>query len=218
MGSVRHSSAVAAANGDAVVELRDVVVGYGAGPTSSVALTIDRLTIEPGTSTVITGPSGSGKSTLLRVLARLQTPSAGEVAHPRGGSAMTVYQDHRLVPFLTVGENVRLAADLHARHHANTKHVTSHLERLGVAQLINRYPTEISGGESQRVAIAQALIAEPVLLLADEPTGALDGVNANQVGSILASLCDSGSAVVVATHDLAVASYFENRVELRTNQ
>lgn len=212
-----------------VVECADVAVHYG--PT--VALQGLSLQVEAGQSVAVMGPSGSGKSTLLRVLCGLQQPDRGvvrmmgEQVTPRTAGSLRanhvgfVYQDYRLVPFLTGLDNVLLAAEFSrqpARGDA-TSHATAAadlLAELGVGDCSGRLPATMSGGEQQRVAIARALIVRPDVVIADEPTGALDAENSAAVGALLAEIASSrGVAVVVATHDPEVAKAAGLRMQLR---
>jgi len=160
------------------------------------------------------GPSGSGKSTLLRVLAGLQIPDRGVVSldgrrlKVRGsGDARIsfIHQDYRLVDFLTVAENLILAAEMRAID-VSEANVANALEKVGLNGFQKRSPVTLSGGEQQRVAIARALVTRSAVLLADEPTGALDGENTVTVATLLRDISlEHQVAVVVATHDRSVA-------------
>jgi putative ABC transport system ATP-binding protein len=184
------------------------------------------LTFGPGTTAVM-GPSGSGKSTLLRVIGGMQRPVAGvvaidgvEVAVASWRSAgdprvSLIHQDYRLVPFLTVEQNMLLAAELRGVRRAGAD-VGTMLERVGLpSSMGRRLPTKLSGGQQQRVAIARALLAGTPVLLADEPTGALDVDNTERIADILVELGRrDGLVVVVATHDPRVAERLDHRVQL----
>lgn len=184
------------------------------------------LTFGPGTTAVM-GPSGSGKSTLLRVISGMQRPAAGavaidgvEVAAASWRSAgdprvSLVHQDYRLVPFLTVEQNMLLAAELRGVRRTGAD-VGAILERVGLpSSMSSRLPTSLSGGQQQRVAIARALLAGTSVLLADEPTGALDVDNTERIADILVELGrGDGLVVVVATHDSRVAERLDHRVQL----
>lgn len=198
-----------------------VCVSYGA----SAVLDEVSLDFAPGT-TALMGPSGSGKSTLLRILAGKQLPSNGavrlggtpvEVASWRSSGderVAMVFQDYRLVPFLTVGDNIALAAEARNRTIGSVE-IGAALERVGLApELAQRAPGSLSGGEQQRVAIARALVSGATVVLADEPTGALDAANSRRVSEILKGLGDEGLTVVVATHDESVASVMDRTVRL----
>jgi putative ABC transport system ATP-binding protein len=183
------------------------------------------LTLEPGT-TAVTGPSGSGKSTLLRLIGGTQAPTAGQVTID--GTAVTtaswrsagdprvsvIYQDYRLVPFLTVEQNMLLAAELRGVRRSGAD-VAAMLGRVDLpAKMRDRLPPTMSGGQQQRVAIARALMAGTSVILADEPTGALDVANTERVTDILVDLGREGLMVVVATHDPNVAQRLDRRFEV----
>jgi ABC-type lipoprotein export system ATPase subunit len=203
-----------------VLVCQDVSVSYCQGgrramPLQSVSLEID------GASVAIMGPSGSGKSTLLRVLAGLQKPDRGTItvngvslgsgrrAGTGDGRVCLIHQDYRLVEFLTVAENLALAAELQSV--AVTDADLSHaLERVGLKGFEQRSPVTLSGGEQQRVAIARALVTRCTVLLADEPTGALDEENTRIVAHLLRDLSrEQQMSVLVATHDRAVAAIMD---------
>jgi ABC-type lipoprotein export system ATPase subunit len=168
---------------------------------------------------IVMGPSGSGKSTLLRVLAGLQKPDEGtvrvddgDVVPPTWRSSgdrrvALVHQDYRLVEFLTVEENLRLAAELRSIP-VSTAQVETALERVGLTgSFAGRAPASLSGGEQQRVAIARALLCDVEVLLADEPTGALDRDNTMRIANVLAEVGAMNDVlVVIATHDPLVGS------------
>ena len=197
---------------------------YGSGPTATVALQPADCEVHAGARIALVGPSGSGKSTLLHLLGGLDDPSVGTVEWPaigarealRPGPIGMVFQGPSLLPPLSVLENVALpvvlggAPDDEARATAR-----SALELLGLAELADKLPEEISGGQAQRVAIARALAGEPRLLLADEPTGQLDRASAGVVVDVLLDAAGhTGAALVVATHDPAVASRLAERWEV----
>jgi ABC-type lipoprotein export system ATPase subunit len=199
----------------------DISVRYDADGTTSWPLKDLSFAIGPGTTAVM-GPSGSGKSTLLRVLAGLQRPTSGDVLldgrpvrhHRRRPDADQriglVHQDYRLVTFLTVEENLRLAAELKDVA-VGSSDVEDLLGVVGLSGFGGRSVPTLSGGEQQRVAIARTLVSDPLVLLADEPTGALDVGNSERVASLLRELGDDGLTVLVATHDPSVSSAM-NRV------
>ncbi len=192
---------------------------YGTGPGRTVALDDVSLGLQPGESLALTGPSGSGKSTLIRVLAGLQVPDRGTVSlgterlsvknalEMRRNHIGLVFQDYRLVPFLSAEENILLANEMSRRPKPASADVDALLNGLGLGDLRHRPCHTLSGGEQQRVAIARALIGRPRVILADEPTGALDGKNSADVAGLLSGLATTyGVAVVVATHDRDVAA------------
>lgn len=180
-----------------------------------VALSIDELSIEAGETVAIVGPSGSGKSTLLKLIDGALEPSEGAVSWKRPGRVALIHQDHALIPFMTLAENVRLAAEISYKQNANPRQAKYWLDLVGVGDLADRLPNEVSGGERQRAAVAQALIVEPLVLLADEPTGALDSENSKALASILGGLAEDGTrAVVIATHDPLVSSECDRVIQL----
>ncbi|GEK78661.1 ABC transporter ATP-binding protein [Agrococcus baldri] len=209
--------------------LRDVSKRYGAGSTAVTALDRVDLEIAPGTLTAVMGPSGSGKSTLLHLAAGLDAPSAGDVVI--GGTSVVgldddaltalrreqvgvVFQSFNLVPSLTARENVELPALLAGRAPDRAR-IAGLLDELGVGGLGGRRPHELSGGQQQRFAIARALAQRPAIVLADEPTGALDSATSIEVQEILVRQAAAGQAIVVVTHDPVVASRAERIVLLR---
>ena len=215
----------------ALLEARRVVKAFGATP----ALRGVDLTVRAGEVVAILGPSGSGKSTLLHCLAGLTRPDAGEVEYAgkrldamserdrtrlRRTDIGVVFQYGQLVPELTAAENVALPLLL-GRRGRGAALAAAHtwLTRLGVPEVAAARPGQLSGGQAQRVAVARALVTEPRLLAADEPTGALDSLAAEQVMELITSVArESGTTVVLVTHDLRVASYADREVVLRDGQ
>ncbi|MFT3971495.1 MAG: ABC transporter ATP-binding protein [Micropruina sp.] len=204
-----------------MLDIDEVSVEYGPTPV----LKDVSLEFPPG-STALMGPSGSGKSTLLRVMAGKQAPTAGMVTingspveraswRSSGDARIAmVFQDYRLVPFLTVADNIALAAEARQRP-ISDEEIRAAMARVGLApEMADRAPTSLSGGEQQRVAIARALVTGAEVILADEPTGALDTKNSRRVSEILKSLGDEGLTVVVATHDEAVAATLDRTIRL----
>ncbi len=200
--------------GRKLISLQNVTVTY-----NEVLTPIDCLTmVFPRGVTAIMGPSGSGKSTLLRVVAGLQKPTKGRaliddepVKAPTWTTAgdsrvALIHQDYRLVPFLTVGDNIRLAGEMRNRE-LHDDVVRESMDRVGLAAIaMNRTPSTLSGGEQQRIAIARSLVSGATVLLADEPTGALDARNTAIVADVLVDLATQGIDVLIATHDESVAS------------
>ncbi|MDL5202197.1 ABC transporter ATP-binding protein [Streptomyces sp. ALI-76-A] len=207
-----------------VIELRGVSRRYDDGPP---ALHEASLTVRAGEAVAILGPSGSGKSTLLNLIAGLDRPDAGTVtvagvrvdrlgeagaARYRRSRIGMVFQFFNLLDDLTVADNVVLPARLAgmARGQADRR-ATELLELLGIDRHARAYPGRLSGGERQRVAVARALMNRPALLLADEPTGALDTAAGQDVSGLLTGLHAEGQTIVVVTHDLALARSCTNR-------
>ncbi|MGW8983693.1 ABC transporter ATP-binding protein [Streptomyces parvus] len=207
-----------------VIELREVSRRYDGGPP---ALHEVSLTVRPGEAVAIVGPSGSGKSTLLHLIAGLDRPDTGTVTVDgvrvdrlgESGSALyrrskigMVFQFFNLLDDLTVADNVALPARLAGMGRGEADRRTVELlETLGIDRHARSYPGRLSGGERQRVAVARALMNRPPLLLADEPTGALDTAAGQDVGKLLTELNAEGQTIVVVTHDLALARSCTNR-------
>jgi putative ABC transport system ATP-binding protein len=214
-----------------VLELCDVVKRYGAGPTEVVALDQVSLAVEPGELVAVMGPSGSGKSTVLHLAGGLEAPSAGRVLvggrdiatlPPAGLAALRrrqvgfVFQRLNLVPSLTATENVLLPLEFdRVRGREAARRAEAALEAVGLSRPHDRFPDDLSGGEQQRVAIARALAGRHELILADEPTGALDTVTGDLIIELLAAQCDGGTAVVLVTHEPRYASWADRVVFLR---
>ena len=216
---------------NAVLEMTQVSKSYGEGPTAVLALEGADLSVLPGELVAIMGPSGSGKSTMLTIAGTLEEATTGQVLiDGQDTSAMSradrarlrrqtigyVFQDFNLLPGLTAAENVSLPLELDGmRAKAGRIAALAALEELGVADRADRYPDELSGGERQRVAIARAIVGERRLLLADEPTGALDSVNGESVMRLVRSACKRGVAGVLVTHDAQLASWADRVIFLR---
>ena len=215
----------------AVLELRSVSKTYGTGPAEVHALRGVDLSVAAGTMVAVMGPSGSGKSTLLTIAGSLEDPTSGDVliggrelarmsrndkARLRRRTVGYVFQDFNLLPGLTAAENVALPLELDGvpARRARTASLAS-LDGLGLADRAAQFPDQLSGGERQRVAIARALVGDHRLLLADEPSGALDSVNAEEVMRLLHNACKRGVAAVVVTHDAQLASWADRVVFLR---
>ncbi|WP_045692855.1 ABC transporter ATP-binding protein [Streptomyces rubellomurinus] len=215
---------------DFAVELRSVRRTYRRGPEPVVGLAEVSIGFPFGTFTAVMGPSGSGKSTLLRSAAGLEAIDGGEVrvdGTVLGGlrdKQLTVlrrerigfvFQSFNLLPALTAAQNVALPARLAGRRPAPAE-VTAALAAVGLADRAGHRPGELSGGQQQRVAIARALITRPAVLLADEPTGALDTTSGREVLALLRDMADDPTrAVVMVTHDPVAASYADRVVFLR---
>lgn len=215
-------------NGAALVECVGASRVYGSGSAATLALEPCNCRVDRGQRIAIMGPSGSGKSTLLHLMAGLDEPSQGEVVWPalglrealRPGPVAVVFQGPSLLPPLTVVENVELPLVLRgdAREAAREKARTA-LGRLGLSDIADKLPEEISGGQAQRVAVARALTGEPALLLADEPTGQLDHASAREVvDALLATAEATGGALVVATHDGEVAAAFGEQWQIHSGR
>jgi putative ABC transport system ATP-binding protein len=215
----------------AVLEMRSVSKTYGTGAAQVHALRGVDLSVPAGTMVAVMGPSGSGKSTLLTIAGSLEDPTSGDVLiggmelarMSRNGKARLrrrtvgyVFQDFNLLPGLTAAENVALPLELDGMSARRARAASLQtLDELGLAERAAQFPDQLSGGERQRVAIARALVGEHRLLLADEPSGALDSVNAEEVMRLLHNACKRGVAAVVVTHDAQLASWADRVVFLR---
>ena len=206
------------------IEVRDLTKKYGAEVPALCRVT---FAVEKGEWVAIMGPSGSGKSTLLNILGCLDSPSEGqavvdgqdlakfsasELARFRAEKVGFVFQQYHLVPYLTAVENVMLAQYFHSL--AEEREAAEALKRVGLADRLQHLPSQLSGGEQQRVCVARALINQPNLILADEPTGNLDEVNEAIVMGLVADLHREGHTILMVTHDPEIGRMAERRVEL----
>jgi putative ABC transport system ATP-binding protein len=215
----------------AALEFFGVSKSYGEGPTLVRALCDVDLSVQVGELVAIMGPSGSGKSTLLTIAGTLEEVTSGDVlvdgksvssmsrndrARLRRRSIGYVFQDFNLLAGLTAAENVSLPLELDGTKASAARAIAlTALEELGLTDRAEHYPDQLSGGESQRVAIARAVVGDRRLLLADEPTGALDSVNGEAVMRLVRGACKRGVAGVVVTHDAQLASWADRIVFLR---
>jgi cell division transport system ATP-binding protein len=207
-----------------MIRLRDVEKVYDG---STVALTDVDLEIDKGEFVFLVGPSGSGKSTLIRLMLRQEVPSGGDIwvagkqINKLPGwkvpllrrSIGTVFQDFKLLPTKTVFENVAFALEVIGRpKHVIRSQVPQVLKLVGLAAKADRLPTQLSGGEQQRVSIARAFVNRPLILLADEPTGNLDPATSVGIMRLLDRINRTGTTVVMATHDHAIVDAMRRRV------
>jgi putative ABC transport system ATP-binding protein len=212
----------------AVLEAERLYRFFHAGDDETLALQGVSLHLDAGEIVAVTGPSGSGKSTLLALLAGLDEPDGGMVriagerlsrrpeterAQVRSRQVGVLYQQANLVAHLTVDGNVALAQRLAGRHDAAER--AEVLERCGIAKRAQARPAQLSGGELARAGLAVALANHPSVLLADEPTGELDGVTAQRVIDLLRGRASDGAAVLVVTHSKAVAAAADREIRLR---
>jgi putative ABC transport system ATP-binding protein len=213
------------------LELRKVSKVYGDGTAAVHALREVDVAVHGGELVAVMGPSGSGKSTLLTIAGTLEEPSEGEVliggddvsrlsgdnrARVRRRSIGFVFQDFNLLAGLSALENVALPLELDGiRTRAAKTTAMNMLEELGLGERAGHFPDDLSGGERQRVAIARAVVGDRQLLLADEPTGALDSVNGEMVMRMLRAACKRGMAGIVVTHDAQLASWADRVVFIR---
>ena len=214
-----------------VLQLRDVTRVHGSGETEVHALRGVSFAVYAGELVAVMGPSGSGKSTLLTLAGGLDAPTEGTVgvegedlgalgnkgrARLRRTSIGYVFQDFNLIPALTALENVALPRELDgARASVARRDARAALEEVGIADLADRFPDEMSGGQQQRVAIARAVVGDRRLILADEPTGALDTDTGEEILRLLRARCDAGAAGVLVTHEARHAAWADRVVFLR---
>ncbi|MFO1524050.1 MAG: ABC transporter ATP-binding protein [Kiritimatiellia bacterium] len=212
-----------------MIRLAQVSKDY-VGASTFRALKDVNLHIAAGEAVAITGPSGSGKTTLLHLMGLIHKPTTGRVeiggrdtsqmpdderSGVRGRSIGFVFQAFHLVPHLTVLENASLPLlYLGMASHERVARAAACLERVGLGHRLHRLPRELSGGESQRAAIARALAADPPVILADEPTGNLDAANSGRIMDDLLALRDTGKTLVVITHDQGIAARFPRRITI----
>ncbi|MGI9595920.1 MAG: ABC transporter ATP-binding protein [Acidimicrobiales bacterium] len=216
--------------GSALMELRDVSRVYPGSVPVHALRSVD-ATIEAGEFVSVTGPSGSGKSTLLGLLGLLDKPTSGSITVGgedvtdatdarrtalRGRTLGFVFQQFHLIPHLSASGNVETALLYRGHRPAERRRLAEQaLERVGLAARADHRPNELSGGEQQRVAMARAIVTDPRIVLADEPTGALDSENADNIMDVLSSLVDDSRAVVMVTHDAGLADRADRRIRMR---
>ncbi|MFD2028316.1 ABC transporter ATP-binding protein [Promicromonospora aerolata] len=217
-----------------VLELTNVTRDYGRGATQVHALDCVDLTVREGELVAVMGPSGSGKSTLLNVAGGLDPVTSGTVlvggrdltamdarrrAEVRRRDVGYVFQDLNLIPALTALENVALPLELDGVGVGRARaQATDALNAVGLESARDRFPVDLSGGQQQRVAIARALVGPRRLVLADEPTGALDSVTGEAVMRLLRTRVDAGAAGLLVTHDARYAAWADRTVHLRDGE
>lgn len=215
----------------AVLQMDLVTRVHGDGPTAVAALCEVSFRAHAGELVAVMGPSGSGKSTLLTLAGGLDAPTSGRVlvegsdlatlggngrARLRRTSIGYVFQDFNLIPALTAVENVALPLELDGLSASKARAVALvAIDQVGIAELADRFPDEMSGGQQQRIAIARAVVGERRLILADEPTGALDTETGEDVLRLLRQRCDAGAAGVLVTHEPRHAAWADRVVFLR---
>ncbi|WP_299758181.1 ABC transporter ATP-binding protein [uncultured Pontibacter sp.] len=217
-----------------IIDTQNLQKKYVTDTVETTALAGVDLKIKRGEFVAIMGPSGCGKSTLLNILGMLDSPSAGsfkflgqEVANVserqraklRKQNLGFVFQSFNLIDELTVEENIALPlAYLGYSKSETEKRTLQAMERMGIAHRRNHFPQQLSGGQQQRAAIARAVVSEPALILADEPTGNLDSVHGREVMQLLSELNDAGTTVVMVTHSPTDAEYAHRIVNLFDGQ
>lgn len=218
-----------------IVVIRELTKSYLQGDLNVIALNGVSLDIQPGEFVVLMGPSGSGKSTLLHIIAGIDRPTSGsamiqginianlnesQLADWRNQNVGFVFQSFNLIPVLTAAENVELPLLLTDLSGAERrKQVAIALDLVGLADRGHHRPDQLSGGQQQRAAIARALVTDPALIVADEPTGNLDAKSAGDVLAILQSLSrDAGKTVIMVTHDPKSAAYGSRSLHLEKGE
>lgn len=210
-----------------ILRMENIVKTYRMGEEDQVVLKGVNLTINEGEFISILGPSGSGKSTMMNIIGCLDTPTSGtyildgrnianqtekQLARIRSKEIGFIFQSFQLLPRLTARQNVELPL-IYARYSSSErkKMAEEMLIKVGLEDKLNHRPNQLSGGQQQRVAIARALSTNPTILLADEPTGALDQKTGRQVMDLFTKLHDEGRNIIMITHDVSIASY-ANRI------
>ena len=208
------------------IEFKNVKKSYNVGEQKFKALDGIDLTIDEGEFVVILGPSGAGKSTLLNLLGGMDKVSSGKITI--GGNEISKYSDkeltkyraneigfifqfYNIMPTLTVIENVELVKDVTK----DTKDAKEVLKSVGLSKHINKFPSELSGGEQQRVSIARAIMKNPSILLCDEPTGALDSNTGRDVLKLLRKQCDEKTTVIIVTHNSLIAEIADKVIHIK---
>lgn len=213
------------------VRVRDAEKSYADGTTVVHALAGVSLDVRPGEMVALVGPSGCGKSTLLNLVGCVDLPTRGTIeVDGRATSSLdddaltrlrrerigTVFQFFNLLPAMTVGENVALPLVLQRRDRTTIRaRVRAALERVGIAEKIDAFPSQISGGQMQRAAVARATIHAPAIVLADEPTGNLDSQSGASVLALLRETAQAGQAILMATHSLDAAALCDRIVRMQ---
>lgn len=212
------------------IELKNIIKNFKT-PTSDVEVLKNvNFSADAGSLSLVLGPSGSGKSTFLTIAGGIQTPTDGivttagknlELLSGKARDALRldkigfVLQSYNLVPYLTVGEQFKLVDKIKPKGNLSQAALSELLDDLGIANLVNQYPASLSGGQAQRVAIARALYPDPAIVLADEPTAALDSPRVAVVGQLLADLAHKhNKAIVVVTHDVRLEKFADRKFTL----
>ena len=218
-----------------ILQVQDLTKSFFSGDKSLTVLKEVSFSVESGTTCAIVGPSGSGKTTLLGLCAGLDKPSSGSVmlnsreissfseeqlSEIRNEDIGFVFQSFQLIPTLTALENVMVPVELKGVSYAEAEHKASELlGKVGLGDRTDHYPTQLSGGEQQRVGLARAFIHNPAILFADEPTGNLDGDTGTQIEDLLFELNRSeGTTLVIVTHDRELAAKCDRIIELKNGE
>ncbi|KRK63620.1 ABC transporter, ATP-binding protein [Companilactobacillus tucceti DSM 20183] len=216
------------------LQLNNINKFFGTGTSRVHVLNNINFSAQKGEVNLVIGPSGSGKSTFLTIAGGLQTPSTGSVE--LDGNKLSslskkqrdalrlnkigfILQAYNLIPYLTVTEQFKLVKKIKKENNLDDQELENLMKQLGISELTNKYPNELSGGQSQRVAIARALYTKPDIILADEPTAALDSKRVIEVGKLFQALAkEQNIAVIVVTHDLRLIDYADNVYEIMDGQ
>ncbi|HLU55712.1 MAG TPA: ABC transporter ATP-binding protein [Pseudonocardia sp.] len=216
-----------------MIELQRVSKVYGNGEVRVRALGPVDLLVEQGDFVAIMGPSGSGKSTMMNILGCLDVPTEGrytldgidvsrlrdkQLAAIRNTRIGFVFQSFNLIPRTSAVRNVELPLIYAGERRGRRERAMAALERVGLGQRADHMPNQLSGGQQQRVAVARALVTNPAIILADEPTGNLDTTSTVEVMQLLTELNDAGRTVVLITHEPEVAEFAKRVIELRDGQ
>jgi len=212
-----------------MIEVKDIVKSYGSGESRFQVLKGISLAIQDGDLVVILGASGSGKSTLLNVISGLERPDSGSVLYDgtditafsdneltafRKANVGFIFQQYYLLPNMDVDKNVKMGADL-----AGNKDYKAVIEAVGLGEKLHKYPSELSGGEQQRVSVARALAKKPKVLFLDEPTGALDEQTGRQVLDYICKLKNEyGFTIVMVTHNLNIAEMAKTVIRMNSGK
>ena len=211
------------------IKLENIKKIYNIGEQKFKALDGVDLSIDQGELVVILGPSGAGKSTLLNLLGGMDKPTSGkirigdreiskytdkELTKYRANDVGFIFQFYNIMPTLTVIENVELVKDVTK----DTKNAKEVLKEVGLSKHINKFPSELSGGEQQRVSIARAVMKNPKILLCDEPTGALDSNTGKEVLKLLKRQCDNDTTVIIVTHNSLIAEIADKVIHIKNGK
>ncbi len=212
-----------------MIRLEGIERRYVSDEVETVALNKVDLAVDEGEFVAIMGPSGCGKSTLLNTLGTIDRPTSGEywfgdtdlAAYPepelarfRGSNLGFIFQSFNLIDELTIEENVALGLAYRNEKGDDAERITAAMDTVGIVHRRRHYPHQLSGGQQQRAAIARAIVGEPKLILADEPTGNLDSQNGEQVMNILSALNDAGSTILMVTHSPSHADMAKRRIDM----
>ena len=217
-------------NGETILTMRDIVKCYQMGEEEQMILKHIDFSMCRGEFVSILGPSGSGKSTMMNIIGCLDVPTSGsyilsgqdtsdmdeeELAHIRNREIGFIFQSFQLLPRLNALENVELPlVYAGVSPSERRRRAKAELERVGLENKMKNYPNQLSGGQQQRVAIARAVVTEPTILLADEPTGALDQATGRQVMQLFRQLHDEGRTIIMITHDVNIAANAQRIVHI----